>query len=209
MIPQENDAQFRKTLGERFLEGHQVLYAQIAHEISLRYLLPEIKAFHGRKEKVWAGQVVLTHDQLIAVRINQEVSGKVQFGNYWQSPSPTLVYNLKQINEFEPIKQEREYAHVVTFLDENLKALTLYYNLKALLPPLPKEDITFTMKPCHSCGKPFVLEKRRPTQRYCSTKCREKEKKRKYREKKSQKSRATGELSTLSIADTVDNLRQI
>jgi hypothetical protein len=207
MIPQENDAQFRQTLGERFLEGHLALYAQIAYEISLHYLLPEIKAFHERQEKVWAEQVVLTYNQLIAVRINQDVSGKVQFGNYWLSPSSKLVYNLKQINDFEPIEQEREYAHVVTFLDEKLKAQTLYYNLKALLPPLPKEDITFTMKPCHSCGKPFELEKRRPTQRYCSTKCREKEKKRKYREKKSQKSRATGELSTVSTADTVDNLR--
>lgn len=214
MTQQDNDTQFIQFIGKQFIRGYISLVSQIADAIARHYLLPAIEAIYKRNEKVWAGQVVLTNEKLIAIRTNKEVTGKVFIEDKHELPiSPDLAYLSDRIDDFEPIKSEREYVHVVVICraEDPWKGRILHYKVEAIRPPLPKNqpDLSMTMKRCPSCRKMFELKKRRPTQRYCSTKCREKEKKRKYREKKSQKSRATGELSTVSIADMVDNIRQI
>lgn len=73
-------------------------FGKATSTIACYFIQLEKDARQKRGEKVWAGQIVFTGEELPIIRINEEVKGKVEVGYQWQRISQKLIRDFRRLS---------------------------------------------------------------------------------------------------------------
>jgi len=163
----------------------------VAWQIILYYALPEIERRGLSIEDVWAGQIIFPPDKPAIVRFNEEVETLVCVEGKWTAFDESLLQEAEKFEDVRPLNEPPGWAHVTFFIkrdEEKGERQIIIPNpnvapiVSAVLHP-PRLSQTLRLKTCVECGRLFVAEPKHPHQRYCSIRCRERAKKRRYRQR--------------------------
>ena len=93
----ENDEHriIMETAADVYMKSVSQVVLNIAGNLSKHYLEEPVKQAIGRKENVWAGQIVFSRDELIDVRLNEKVQGHVREGNLQYQVSRTMYARVR------------------------------------------------------------------------------------------------------------------
>ena len=198
MLQNEEHRVIMETAANDYMNGVAQVVGRIASNLSKYYLKEPVKQAIERGEKFYAGQIVFSRDELIDVRLNEQVRGSVRAGNrtYQMSRVPASV-RVGNVDYFVPVEHEMDLIHVFELLCskegklDSLRSNIGHHNLHKIPFPNSENAVVDPDAPhkiiqqqvCPFCGKYDDSNPRVPHKKYCSEKCRQSAYKRRLREK--------------------------
>ena len=191
-----------ETAADHFMKMVAQVELNIASSLSKHYLEEPVKQAIERGEKVWAGQIVFSRDELIDVRLNEQVQGSVREGNRQCQVSRTMFASVRagKVDYFVPVEHEMHLIHVFELYSKegkldlpssnifrhNLHKIPFPNSENAVVYPDAQHEI-IRLQVCPFCEKHFESNPRAPHKKYCSEKCRQSAYKRRLREENEKK----------------------
>ena len=194
MLQNEEHQVIMKTAANHYMYGVAQVELSVAGSLSKHYLEEPVKQAVERGEKAWAGQIVFSWNQLIAVRLNEQVRGSVRVGNRQYQVSRTMFASVQadKVDFFIPEEHETHLTHVFELYGNRGGKLDRpsniwIHNLSEILRNFrcsagagPK---ILRMQVCPVCEISFEPNPHVPHKKYCSEKCRQSAKKKRKNKK--------------------------